>query len=213
MADTNQIVMGHFEGDNALIYLPIGFKPDYFAAVVMSSTSPLRYEWWGRMEDEEATALSEGITVDILGVPTYLNASSNSGGIAAYDSESGGPTITRWSSGATVVAKTATAHGSYIKPSASSAMDKEAVFEVLANTTLHTSEPTWPSAIGERVTDGASVVLERVNVATTRVGYQGVRIAATLVPDGEECYYTAIQADKVIDHGDVDGWSSGVYGA
>jgi len=209
---SNQIVAGHFEGDNAIIYLPIGFKPDYFKAVVMATTSPLRYEWWGRMEQEEAAALGEGITTDILGVPTYH---ADTAGFAAYDSGAGGPTITRWSNGATVVAKTATAHGTYMKPSVDSDMDKEAVFEVLANTTTGATEPTWPAGIGETVADnhGSPVVYERVNVATLRVGYQGIRIAATLVADSAECYYLAIQTDKVIDHGDVDGWSSGIYGA
>lgn len=208
----NQIVVGHFEGDNELIYLPIGFTPDYFKAVVMAALKPLRYEWWGRMEQEEAAALGEGITVSVGGVPTYH---ANNAGFAAYNSEAAGPTITRWSDGATVVPKTATAHGTYIKPSVDSETDKEAVFEVLANTTTGATEPTWPAGIGETVKDdhGTPVVYERVDVATLRVGYQGIRIAASLVANDAECYYLAIQADKVIDHGDVVGWSGGIYRA
>ncbi|KKL50078.1 hypothetical protein LCGC14_2309070, partial [marine sediment metagenome] len=28
--------------------------------------------------------------------------------------------------------------------------------------------------------------------------------------NGQEVYYLALQADQVVDHGDVDGWTSGI---
>lgn len=207
-----QIVIGHFEPDGEDFYLPLGFKPDYFKLVEIGATNILEHSFFGLQESDEASGKQEGIKDDGDGTKSHPSAGQ---GFAAYDAEAGGPTITRWSAGATVVAKTATAHGTYMKPSTSSTMDKEAVFEVLANTTTGTTEPTWPAGIGEQVSDnhGSPVVYERVNVPTVRVGYQGVLIPGELQTDAQEMYYVAIEADKTIDHGDVDSWSGGVFGA
>lgn len=208
----SQIVIGHYEPDGGDIYLPIGFKPDYFELVEFGASDILTHRMFGQMQADEASGSREGILDDGDGT---FSKNADDAGFEAYDSESAGPTITRWSAGATVVAKTATAHGTYMKPSTSSDMDKEAVFEVLANTTTGTTEPTWPAGIGETVKDnhGSPVQYERVDVPTLRIGYQGMLIADDIQNDGQEMYYIAIQADKVVDHGDVDSWTGGIYGA
>lgn len=209
---SNQIVVGHYEPDGELIYLPIGFKPDFFFMAEHGASAPLVFYWWGRMEDDEATNSKEGIKDDGDGT---LSKPNDDALFAAYDTGTDGPTVTVWSAGLTVVARTAGAHGTYIKPTTSATMSREAIFEVVTNTTTGTTEPTWPAGIGEQVADnhGSPVVYERVNVPLERVGYQGVRISATPQTDGQEMYYMAIQADRVIDHGDVVGWTGGVYGA
>jgi len=208
-----QVKIGHFEPDGELIYLPIGFVPDYFFMLELGggAAAVVMYHWFKMQETDEASGSQEGVSVS-EGTTAVL---ADDGGIVAYDSESGIPTIVDWSAGLTVVARTVTAHGTYIRPSTSSAANRQAVFEVLENTTTGTTEPTWPAEIGGQVYDnhGSPVLYERVNVATERGGYKGVRIAAALMTDGQEMYYRAEEADQSEDHGDVVGWTGGIYGA
>lgn len=211
-----QIIVGHFEPDGGLIYLPIGFVPDRFLLIEHGTTNPLFYWWFERMEDDEASGSQEGI-IDTAGTKTKA---ADDGGIVAYDSGSELPTVTEWSAGATVVARSATAHGTYMKATTSGTdangneIDRSAIFEVTANTTTGATEPNWPTVVGESAIDdhGSPVRYEKVNVALLRGGYKGVRIAAALMTADQEMYYEAVQADLSLDHGDVTGWGSGVKG-
>lgn len=210
-----QYIMGQFLGDGGLIYLPIGFKPNKFIMYDpdVGSSHVTIYTWIGVMETFEGTGQKEGWSL-VEGATTLL---SDDGGFAAYDSGSEGPTITEWSSGGTTVARTVTAHGTYIKTASKDftyEASPEDVFECISGTTMHTVEPTWPAGIGETVTDGAGVIFEKVVVPTKRIGYQGVRIAAALMSNSRNYYYEAIQSDNGNKNwGDVDGWSGGIYGA
>jgi len=206
-----QVKIGHFEPDGELIYLPIGFVPDFFLLVEVGATNPIFYYWWKLMELDEASGSQEGV-IDTAGTKTLA---ADASGITAYDSESGIPTILDWSAGLTVVARTVSAHGTYIRPSTDSTANRQAIFEVLENTTTGTTEPTWPAEIGGQIYDnhGSPVLYERVNVATKRGGHKGVCIAAALMTNGQEMYYRAEEADEVVDHGDVVGWTGGIYGA
>lgn len=213
----NQIIVGHFEPDGGLIYLPIGFVPDLFRMQEMGATNPLFYTWYERQEDDEATGSQEGI-LDSGGTKTLL---ADDGGFAAYDAGSELPTVTEWSAGATVVARSATAHGTYMKATVSGVdangneIDRSAIFEVTANTTTGATEPNWPTVVGESAVDNhaSPVRYEKVNVALFRGGYKGVRIAAALMTNGQEMYYEAIQADQSKDLEDVDGWTGGIKDA
>lgn len=205
-----QIVTGHYTPDGGDVYLPIGFVPDWFQWAEHGASAPLIHYWWEMMQDDEASGSQEGIIDD--GDGTRSKAADDAG-FQAYDSESASPTISDYtvtvSTNAT--ARTATAHGTYVRPSTSSDTDREAIFECVTAGT-GSAEPTWPAGIGDQVTDG-SVVFERVNVATSRVGYKGILVADNLQTDGQEAYFLALQADRSIDLGDVDGWSGGIYGA
>lgn len=208
----NQIIVGHFEPDGDLIYLPLGFIPDFFMLCEVGTANPLFYWWWRRMQLDEASGSQEGV-IDTGGVKTK---SADDEGIVAYDSGSRAPTISTWTADTAMTAKTSTAHGTYIRPTTSSDMDRDAIFECVASSgdtkTHATTEPTWPAAIGEQVVDDL-VTWERVNVPLLRAGYQGVRIAGNPQSNGQEMYYIAVQSDDAIDHGDVVGWTGGVYGA
>lgn len=211
-----QIVTFHYEPDGSDVYLPLGFVPDYVELMELGASDVLYIRWFEMQEDDEASGSQEGVADDGDGTASKC---ADSQGIIAYDTASQLPTVTNWSAGLTVVARAVGVHGTYIRPSTTGAaaqgMDREAIFEVVTNTTTGTTEPTWPAAIGERVSDnhGSPVVYERVNVALTRVGYQGIVVANERQTDAQEMYGIAIQADRSIDFGDVTGWTGGVYGA
>lgn len=207
-----QIMTFHYEPDGSDIYLPLGFVPDYVMLMELGASDVLIHHWFAMQEDDEASGSQEGVKND--GDGTYSKC-SDSQGIIAYDTASQLPTVTVWSAGLTVVARATGIHGTYIKPTTTQGMDREAIFEVVTNTTTGTTEPTWPAAIGERVSDnhGSPVVYERVNVALERIGYQGIVVANELQTDGQEMYGIASQADNNIDFGDVTGWTGGIYGA
>jgi len=213
----NQIVVFHYEPDGSDIYLPIGFVPDFVLISDIGNSAPKVHIWWEMQEDDEATGSQEGLS--LIGSSSAFAKPADSQGIIAYDSGSQGPTVTVWSSGATWTARSATAHGSYVKPTVAQAaaqgVDREAIFEVVSNTTAGTTEPTWAKNIGGQCQDNhaSPVVYERVNVPLTRIGYQGIVVANELQTNAEEMYGVAIQADKAIDFGDVDGWTGGVQGA
>lgn len=204
-----QFKTGNFIADDGLINLPIGFIPDYFQMHnVGQSTSPNMIQWFRRQQVNSPTGEQEGmLTTGTTGVVTLLG---DAGGITAYDTGSQIPTIEEWtqSRSSAATARTATAPGTYIKPTVANAADRGSIFECVTAGTGDSTEPTWPDSDGENVLDG-STVWKKVNVSKQRAGYQGVIIAAALMNDGEENYYLALAGDSV-DHGDVDGWASGI---
>lgn len=203
----NKIKVGHFEPDGQLINLPLGFIPDYFFMAEIGATNPLLYHWWRAQETDEASASRQGI-LDTAGAKTLIGSGD---GITAYNTGTQAPTINEWttSRATAATARTATQAGTYIKPTVSNAADRSAIFECVTAGTGSGTEPTWPDAVGENVTDN-SVVWQRVDRSLERIGYQGVIIGATPQNDGQEMYYVAMQANQSIDHGDVDGWASGI---
>ena len=205
---SNQIKVGHFEADGGLINLPIGFIPDVIDLDEVGTTNPDHVRWYRSQESDEASGSQEGmITNGADGVITKL---ADAGGITAFNSSSQTPTIQEWTEAraTAATARTATAPGTYIKPTVPNSADRGSIFECVTAGTGNSTEPTWPDADGENVTDN-SVVWQKVNVSLQRGGYQGVIIAAALSTNGQEWYYEAKQSDQSVDHGDTDGWASG----
>lgn len=207
---SNQIKVGRFTPDGSTdIALPLGFIPDYIRfEEVGEATSPNIITWF-RAQEADATGDRAGqYLTGTSGVVTKL---SDDAGIKAYDTGSQAPTIQEWTQtrATNATARTATAPGTYIKPTVSSEADRGSIFECVTAATGGSTEPTWPDADGENVTDG-TVVWKKVNVSKKRIGYQGVLIDAAIMTDSEEMYYIAYQADQSVNHGDTDGWSSGV---
>ena len=206
-----KINVGHYEADGGIIYLPLGYVPDFIMLVDFhTNTNIIFYYWWERMEDDQATGKQEGISV-AEGITANL---ADDAGITAYDTGSQIPTVQSWTQAraTAATARSATAHGTYIRPTASSDMEQDAIFECVTAGTGGSTEPTWPKEIDGQVTDG-TVVWEWVNVPLERGGYQGVCVQDDIQTDGQEMYYLAMLADKSVDHGDVDGWTGGVEGA
>ena len=205
---SNQIKVGQFIQDGSLINLPLGFVPDYIELANRDLTNTVFIEWWKLMETNDISGSQEGISIDIAGVPTDL---ADAGGITAYDTGVQTPTVTTWTKavGDAATAKTATAAGTYVKPTVANDGDRGSIFECVTAGTSASTEPTWPVVDGENVTDGTTV-WKKVNVSLQRGGYQGVVIAGAIQTDGQLMYYVALQADQAVVHGDVDGWTSGI---
>ena len=209
----NQIKVGHFEADGGLVNLPLGFIPDYIKVVDFFTDTNIEINyWWRRMEQDQGTGKQEGYSV-LEGITANL---ADAGGITAYNtgaqspaSGTGAGQLAEWAASTSYTARTATAPGSYVKPTVSSPTDRGAVFECVTGGTSGSTEPTWPDAIDETVLD-STPVWKRIDLSLQRGGYQGVVIAAALTTNGQEVYYLALQADQVVDHGDVDGWGSGI---
>jgi len=205
---SNIIKVGQFVQDGGLVNLPLGFIPDYIELANRDLTNTVFIKWWRLMETDDISGSQEGISIDIAGVPTDL---ADAGGITAYDTGAQSPTVTTWTTAVSTAAtaRTATAAGTYVKPSVASASDRGSIYECVTAGTGAATEPTWPDSDGEQVTDG-STVFEKVNVSKQRTGYQGVVIAAAVQTNGQLMYYTALLADQSIVHGDVDGWTDGI---
>jgi hypothetical protein len=150
---------------------------------------------------QEGVSITEGTTADL----------ADDGGIVAYSASAKAPTITEWTEAVATAAtaRTATAAGTYVKPSVASSADRGSIFECVTAGTGGSTEPVWPDSDGENVTDN-SVVWKKVNVSLQDGGYQGIVVAAALQTNGQEMYYTALQANQSVDHGDVDGWTDGI---
>lgn len=206
---SNQIKTGHFEQDAGLVNLPLGFIPDYIKLVDFSTSTDIDiFEWWREMERHLASGLQEGFSIK-EGITARL---ADAGGITAYNVGAQIPTVEEWTKarGDAATARTATKAGTYIKPTVANGADRGSIFECVTAGTSDSTEPTWPVADGENVTD-SSTVWQKVNVSLQRGGYQGVIIAAAVAANnGTEMFYIAFAADQSVDHGDVDGWTSGV---
>jgi len=204
----NKIRTGHFTPDGSTdIAIPIGFVPDWIRLdEVGNATNTNTIVWYKDQENDVTGDQAGSYLTGSSGIVTQLG---DGAGVAAYTSKSQSPTVSSYTTtlSTAATAKTATAPGTYLKPSVGNAQDRGSIYECVTAGSS-SAEPTWPSTDGEQVTDG-TVVFEKVNVSKETIGYEGVLLDAAVMTDGQEMYYIAILSDEV-DHGDTDGWTSGV---
>jgi len=209
------IVIGHWTPDGEDVYIPCGFVPDFLFGVNYGNATELFYYWFGA--EEEAHETTAGI-VDSAGAKTKLVEAAgfngyNTGVQGPYGINATPAQIAIW------VKETTYAVGDYAVATSAGvdehglSVDQSQLFQVQSGAgDSGSTEPVWPSAIGETVLDSTPVWVKVTNVATKRGGYQGFLVCDDIQTDSEEWYYMAIKADEVIDHGDVDGWGGGVWG-
>ena len=204
----SRIKVGQFTPDGSTdIALPIGFVPDYLHIIEVGNSTPNEVMWFKKQESDVTGQIAGTYVTGSTGATSNL---ADAGGITAYSSKSQAPTVSSYTTtvSSAATARTATAPGSYVKPSSGNAQDRGSIYECLTAGT-GTAEPTWPSVDGEQVLDN-DVLYEKVNVSKQTIGYEGVLIDAAIMTNGQEMYYAAFLADESVDHGDTDGWSSGV---
>ncbi len=212
----NQIKILTWTGDAGDVNIPIGFDAHHVRVIQITDSAPKIYEWFRLMEQEEASGSQEGLVDDGAGTTGKL---SDSQGITAYDAASQLPTIAEWTeAGANASsAKTVTARGSFFKATVGAVddlglvVDRSAIFEVVTtDSSGGSSEPVWPSVIGERV-DSSGIIFERVvDVALERIGYMGIVFSSQINENSKNYYMIATEANDEVQLGDVDGWPSGV---
>ena len=206
----NKIKVGRFTPDGSTdIAVPVGYVPDYIRFEEVGNATNTNVITWFKMQESDVTGDQAGsYYTGSDGIVTQLG---DGAGVAAYNSDAQGPTITTWTTAVSTAATaaTATAPGTYVKPSVASTSDRGSIYECVTAGTGGATEPTWPDSDGEQVTDG-STVWEKVNVSKETYGYEGVLLDAAVMTDGQKMYYIAYQADQSVDHGDTDGWTSGV---
>ncbi len=203
----NKIKVGQFKQDGGLINLPLGFIPDYIELANRDLTNTVFTKWWRLMETDDISGSQEGIAIADGGGTTDLG---DAAGITGYDTGVQTPTIVEYADAGAPTARSATAPGTYVRPSSGNAQDRGSLYECVATTGSVSTEPTWPSADGEQVTDDSSNTWEKVNVSIQRGGYQGVVIAAAIQTDDQLMYYVALQANQSVVHGDTAGWTDGI---
>lgn len=222
---------GHWTGDAGDVYIPVGFVPDFLLVVNMSATNPIVYAWWEAQQDDEASGYQEGFTIP--GTGGTLDQLADAAGITAYNGSGRRPDIGTWeaSSGTltsiagntlTLTARTSTAAGTLCRGTLTgtdllgASVDREAIFECVATSgNTGSTEPSWPVEVGGQVVDGSNtweLVTDSV-INHGRYGYQGFLFADNINANSNEFYYLAIQSDDQEDHGDCDGWPSGIKGS
>lgn len=216
----SRIITGHWEPDGSDIYVPVGFKPNFLMAVEYI-TNPLIHYWFG--EEEEDAQITAGIT-DTAGTKTLC---ADGAGFATYDTGVQGPygdvsaaaAIADWVLSTAYQARSATAHGDYVRATSTGTddngllVDRSCIFECVTAGTTAATEPTWPSAPGgNSVTDNGVIWQKVTDVPTTVGGYQGFKVDNDIQTDGQEFYYMAIRSDDVIDQADVTAWPGGIKG-
>ncbi len=207
----SQISVAYFQADGAAVYLPFGFVPDYALLVQWGAETAVDFwHYFKLIEENGAAACAGGVLVNEGATDVVAHDS----GLSAYDTSVAAPTITTWTALATPTARTATAHGSYDRPTRANTqgMDFNALFECVTAGTNGATEPTWPKDPAGQVTDGTTV-WERVDADAflTRAGYKGLAVDVAITND-LQCTVLAIQADQSWNWGDVVGWTDGVYG-
>lgn len=217
----NQIKCGHFESDGGAVHIPIGFEPDFILFIPMGASdgNASFIFWFKQMGIHGADGtLYDGVS-HIDGTDARIAAGS---GLAVYDTATELPSIAEWSaSDTTTVARTSTAHGSYRKATVSGVdadgneIDRSEIFECVTQATTASSEPVWPTQVGENGPSDNGCIWQKVNVATFRGGYKGFTVAGSLtnLADTDEGFFLAVQADSVEDYGDVVGWTGGIRDA
>ncbi len=209
---------GHWKADGGDVNVPVGFEPDYVKVVELNGGSTIFYHWFERMEDDEASQSQEGIS-DTGGTKALL---ADDAGIKAFNTGSVSPgsgtgagQLSEWAGTTAYTAKTSTARGSFVRGTVAATnnlgqvVDRDAIFESVIGGTSGSSEPSWPTAVGDQVLDSTPVWELVVDVPVNRTGYQGFTIADNIQTNGREYYYLALKAHDSIDHGDVDGWIDG----
>ena len=202
-------VGGDLIADGSAINIDIGFVPDLFRAWEGCEEGNPKIHYWIKSRAASANDYGQyGFTNTAGTISTCATALA---GFAAYDTvatkamvpapdgdgEVSATYPSTWtqarSSAAT--ARSVTAVGILIKPT--SGNETGLIYECTTDGDGAATEPTWPTVVGESVTDGTTVWIARVE-KTKSVGCKGVTIGATLSTDSDEWSWEAEQWDSVM---------------
>jgi len=223
----SKIVSGKLIASDAAINVDIGFIPDYVELVLAIGGTELVLRWWkvlydaaiaaGLLTTGAASAGKWGVVDDGAGVLTH-NASA-AAGIIAYDEaamkaimpapdgngeKSAALTYTfatAKAAGVTPTARTTAVVGTVIRPTTSNGFLYECTVSAAAMTAL--TEPTWPTVLGDTVSDGSNTWICREEKLKL-VGGKGFTLGVDKATNSEIIVFRAEQHDRSADMGDAD---------
>jgi len=212
-----QTVSGTLIMDGNAINVDIGFIPDYVKLIynLEEGDNEVIHEWWRALADLETEGLY-GVSISAAGAVTVPTTAAT--GIIPYDEgddmavlvESPVPGAAdvkvpcldyAYHIGATTTptARTATAVGTITRPTTANGY----VYECTTSTGAMAVEPTWPTDVGDTVTDSGSNVWTCIEENLTKGGGMGFTIGATMSTDSDQCVFTAEKHLRTGDMGDA----------
>jgi len=210
-------VSGRFIADGNAINVDIGFEPDYVKLIEgLEDTNPNIYEYFADLENAGADGQygvlltgSTGVVTVLAGtdakVATYSGSKKAKVRIPAPDGDgyenanvADYSTSTDYSSAGQ--ARTTSQVGTVVRPTTHNGY----VYECTVAGGVGSTEPTWPTTVGETVTDSDSNntwICRREDVVFDKGG--GFTVGSDLSTDDDEWIYVAEQHDRVVNHGDA----------
>lgn len=202
-------VGGHFIANGNAVNIDIGFIPDKFTAWEgMEETNPTRHVWYREQANTANANAQYGIQINGAdGVITKHAAATN--GFAEYDTgadrviiESPAPgvgdveaAISDWAASTAATARSASAIGTCVRPTTKNGFVYECTGTGTTNDTE--GEPTWPTTLGDSVTETDGVIWTCREERTVRGGAKGLTLGATGSTDGDEWTWEAELWDRV----------------
>lgn len=185
------IVAGYLISGGAAINVDCGFVPDIVEVWNEdASTGDIGFmKKWPGESDGDSMAITiladNGSTADVnLG-------EEGTSGLSDYDTVS--------YQGSNWTASTAYVVGDIVRPLATK---NGYAYQCTSAGTSDSSEPTWGTTLGGTTSDGTVTWTCIVDTVYAK-GFKGFTIPAAFSDDGDVLRYVAIQADRVVNHGDV----------
>ncbi len=196
--------------------LDLGFVPDIIKFWEVEGTNGRHVVWTKRMEEDLDAGSQAGITID-SDSGTYALLGDGVG-ISSYESAAGGVRIPHpsgqrntwvigtpipWTVDTVKTARTLTAIGSLVWPTARNGYVYEATARAGDFKTHAATEPTWPTLEGETVVDDQVTWTTR-REGTINAGFRGVVVASEVFQNDKSVVFEATLADRTIDFGNAD---------
>jgi len=212
----SKIVSGTLIASDAAINVDIGFIPDYVEMVLAVGGTELLLRWYKALYDAGQTG-KWGLVDDGAGVLTH-NASA-AAGVIPYDAATTKAMLpapdgdgeksaaltytfaTAKAAGVTPTARTTAVVGTVIRPTTSNGFLYECTVSAAAMTAL--TEPTWPTVLGDTVSDGSNTWICREEKLKL-VGGKGFTLGVDKATNSEIIVFRAEQHDRSADMGDAD---------
>lgn len=207
---------GSFVANGSAVNVDVGFIPDFVIAFEGLEEGTWQAHYWNRERIDAASAVGQFGLLEAAGTHSVHAAAVN--GFAPYDTTTPKvmlpnpngsdvdlaatlPLAWTQARSSAASARSTTALGTVIKPT--SGNENGLIFECTNDATGGATEPTWPTKVGDSVTDGTVVWIARESKIKD-VGVKGFTLGATGQTDSDQWQWIAFAADKVSPDKDMD---------
>ena len=215
-----EVVSGKFLASTAAVNVECGFVPDYIEAFSALGGTEIKYEWFKVLYDYAIAALGKfGFVTD--GAPAHVAAATN--GFMPYDTSVEtvllpAPDGDGYQKAAAIadydvteaayVARTAAVLGTVVRPTVHNGF----VYECTVTGGAGVTEPTWPTKIGDTVSDAGVNTWICRDERVVRRGVKGFTVGATICTDGEYWVFKAEKHSRYNYMGDADAENPVTFG-